>query len=389
MPIGAYAQTTTQPSAAVPQVKYQSQKQLFNENTVTIISGQTSGAFLRLAEDMQNVLDEKNKPGGLRILPVVGTPGPQNILDVLFLRGVDMCMTETDYFDYFKTLDHELYGNIEQKILYIAKLYNTEFYVVAKNNINSLSDLKGRRVSFYNKLSSADISGRNIFKLVGVDVEAVNFDQPVATDKLKKGEIDAMVRLAGAPITAFADLKPEDGMHFVPIEPENIPDGFKSKLLQAYLPAQLRAEDFPNLIPAGETVPTLASSVVLAAYNWPEGSDRYRRLANFINAFFSNFDKFKEKTRHPKWAQTNLAANVNGWTRFKAAQQWLDGKRGATAVIAEISPADPAAASFERFLSHVQARGGGSKPFSNAQIQALKQEFSKWRSSEGAGGPGK
>jgi hypothetical protein len=51
---------------------------------------------------------------------------------VLFLRGVDMCMTETDdYFDYLKGLDADLYGDIGGKINYIAKLYNTEFHILA------------------------------------------------------------------------------------------------------------------------------------------------------------------------------------------------------------------------------------------------------------------
>jgi hypothetical protein len=101
-------------------------KQELNENTVVIVSGQTSGTYLKLTEDLQNVLDRLDT-NELRILPVVGTPGPQSILNVLFLRGVDMCMTETDYSDYLKRLDADLYGDIGSKINYIAKFYNTEF----------------------------------------------------------------------------------------------------------------------------------------------------------------------------------------------------------------------------------------------------------------------
>jgi TRAP transporter TAXI family solute receptor len=380
---GARAQTAPAASPSAPASKYQNKKQDFNENTVTIVSGQTSGAFLKLAEDLQNVLDRREN-NEMRILPIVGTPGPQNILDVMFLRGVDMCMTETDYFDYFKKLDRSLYGNIDQRIHYIAKLFNTEFHIVARKEIQSISDLRGKKVSVYNKLSSADVSGRNMFELLGVNVEIVNYDQPVATDKLKKGEIDAMIRLAGAPINAFADIKPEDGMHFVPIGPDNVPGGFQSPLMQTYLPARLRSEDYPNLIPPGESVSTIASSVVLATYAWPEGTDRYRRVAAFVNAFFNDFDKFKDKTRHPKWQQTNLAAEVQGWTRFKAAQQWLDGKRGDAITGGAAAPAkDPTTASFERFLAHVKTQSG-AKPLNEGQIQSLRQEFNKWRSSEGA-----
>lgn len=361
--------------------KYEAKKQEANENTVIIVSGQTSGTYLKLAEDLQNVLD-KRETNELRVLPVLGTPGPQNIMDILFLRGVDMCMTETDYFEYFKKLDPELYKDIEKKIHYIAKLYNTEFHIVAKTNITSLEQLRGKKVNFYNKLSSADLSGRKLFSMLGLEVEALNLDQATATAKLKSGEIDAVLRLAGAPAEAFTGLKPEDGLHFVPISPEGLSEAGRARfsaVFKEYLPAKLRSEDYPAMIPNGETVSTVASSVVLAAYAWPEGSDRYRRVAKFVQAFFDNFSQLKEKQRHVKWQSTNLAAEVPGWTRFKAAQQWLDTKRRQTA---ETDSGEPTAAAFREFLGiYKESRPGAS--LSEAQSAALWQEFIKWRSSAG------
>ena len=96
-----------------------------------------------------------------------------------------MCMTETDYFDYFKALDTDLYADICSKIKYIAKLYNTEFHILARKDVTSLDQLRGKKVNFYTRLSSADISGRSLFKLLGIEVEALNLDQPVARAKLK------------------------------------------------------------------------------------------------------------------------------------------------------------------------------------------------------------
>jgi len=358
--------------------KYESMKQAANENTVIIVSGQTSGTYLKLAEDLQNVLD-KRETNELRILPVVGTPGPQNLMDIMFLRGVDMCMTETDYSEYFKTLDPDLYAGMDKKIQYIAKLYNTEFHILAKTDITSLEQLRGKKVNFYNKLSSADISGHKLFRLLGIEVEALNLDQPVATAKLKDGEIDAVLRLAGAPVEAFAGFKPEDGLHFVPISPDGMSAEGRARfsaVFKEYLPAKLRSEDYPAIIASGAAVSTVASSVVLAVYAWPEGSDRYRRVAKFVDAFFENFDKLKEKTRHPKWQATNLAAEVPGWTRFKAAQQWLDAKRKQTA---EAEKRDPMAGAFREFLAAQQLSRPGVTP-TEAQSKELWQEFMRWRS---------
>ena len=62
-------------------------KERMNENTVVIVSGQTSGTYLKLAEDLQNVLDRRDTYE-MRILPVTGTPGPQNLMDILFLGAI-------------------------------------------------------------------------------------------------------------------------------------------------------------------------------------------------------------------------------------------------------------------------------------------------------------
>ena len=92
-----------------------------------------------------------------------------------------------------------------------------------------------------------------------------------------------------------------------------------------YFPATLAHEDYPKLVPAGAKIETLSVGTVLAAYNWPENSERYRRIARFVEAFFSKFDELLAPGRHPKWSEVNFAADVPGWKRFPAAQQWLDG----------------------------------------------------------------
>ena len=99
-----------------------------------------------------------------------------------------------------------------------------------------------------------------------------------------------------------------------------------TRLSDKYFPATLRHEDYPRLIAAGNTINTLAVGTVLGAFNWPEKSERYKRIARFVDAFFSKFDNFLAPSRHPKWSEVNLAAEVPGWKRFPAAQQWLESR---------------------------------------------------------------
>jgi hypothetical protein len=90
-----------------------------------------------------------------------------------------------------------------------------------------------------------------------------------------------------------------------------------------YLPAKLSSDEYPNLLPPDETIDTIATSVLLASFNWPEDSERYRRMAKFVDAFFSKFDEFHKPPRHPKWAEASINIKVPGWERFKAADDWI------------------------------------------------------------------
>ena len=64
-----------------------------NQNTVTVISGNPNGTYLYLAYDMSAVLDYGTD---LRVLPIIGKGGYQNVMDVLHLRGIDLCITQSN-----------------------------------------------------------------------------------------------------------------------------------------------------------------------------------------------------------------------------------------------------------------------------------------------------
>ena len=63
---------------------------------------------------------------------------------------------------------------------------------------------------------------------------------------------------------------------------------------------------------------------VLAAYNWAPNTERYRKLALFVDAFFTKFPTFQNPPFHPKWKEVSLSAPLPDWQRFPAAKQWLE-----------------------------------------------------------------
>ncbi len=353
---------------------YQDRKKQANESVVTIMGSGTASPYTLLAEDIQNVVDEPDLPNGLRVLPILGRGGAQSAIDVLMLKGVDMGVIEQDDAAKAKQKDPVVFNNLDQRLFYITKLANSEFQVIARKEIKSLSDLEGKKVNFFKKLSSTEIACDTIFKTLKINVKPMYLDQEEAAAKLKSGEIDAFARYAGAPHGAFKGFRGEDGFHMVPIDSETLGAEKYGELLKLYTPALLKSEYYPPLIAPDKPVPTIAGSMLLVVYNWPTNSERYARVAKFVNKFFDNISKFQGPGRHPKWKEINIAYEVPGWNRFKPAQMWLDAHKEAENANAS---GGKVRADFDAFLKTRQVAGNS---ISKEQRDALFQQFMAWYS---------
>jgi uncharacterized protein len=157
----------------------------------------------------------------------------------------------------------------------------------------------------------------------------------------------------------------------VPLTEANLPKERFTNLMELYIPTALTHEQYPQLIPDSETVPTIASSVVLAVYAWPEDSDDYQRVAEFVRVFFDNIGQFLDPSRHPKWREINLAATVPGWLRFKPAQEWLDTNKPS------LRSVDNMKHQFEMFVQQHQSTSG-KRALTNAEEEALYERFLSW-----------
>ena len=350
--------------------KYQEEKRAANSSTVTIIGSSTSSTFTKLIEDIQNVLDDP-KTNELRILPVLGRGASQNVHDIMFLKGIDMGVVDSGFLQAYKEKDPVLYGNIDQRVQYVAKLLNSELHLLAPRSVKSYEDLRGKKVNLWKPASVTAAVTSSVFTLLDIDIQPVYLDTDAAFEALKNGDIAAMARMGGAPQADYDKVTSENGWHFVPLSETTLSPGKFGRLMGAYLPAQLRHEHYPKIISQGETVSTVASGIMLAVYNWPEGSERYQKLEAFTRKFFDNIDKFRDESRHPKWKEINLAADVPGWVRFKPAQMWLENQKGASAEQPEMRVA------FEKFLSEYVSKTN-SGVLTNAQRDAFYNQFVKW-----------
>jgi TRAP transporter TAXI family solute receptor len=336
-------------------------KQALNQNTVTLISGTIGGTYVQIGADLASVLDDGNK---LRVLPIVGRGSVQSVADILFLQGVDLGIVRADTLDYLERKGFA--KDIKKQFTYVTKLYNEEMYVIASKSIRSLADLNGKKVSVDLPNGGTFVTASIVFERLGLKPNLVYIEQRISMEMLKKGEIDAVIAVGGKPyksVSAFKDDR--DRFHFVPVD-------YAKPLQGDYLPAALTAKDYPNLIAEGERVDTIAVPAVLAAYNWAPNTDRYRKLALFVDAFFTKFPTFQNPPFHPKWKEVSLSAPLQDWQRLPIADQWLKSHN-----IEAVTRAR-----FDDFLKQSPATAASVKNDTDREV--LFKQFQAWEADKNA-----
>jgi uncharacterized protein len=260
--------------------------------------------------DMARALTAYAGNNGLRMLPIAGAGASQNAEDVMLTRGIDLGIVQTDVLDDIKR--NPPFPGVEKYLQYISKLYARQVQILAGPDIQSIDDLKGKKVNLGLRDSGTYTTATTIFKTLGVGPDVTNLPDALALEKLRRGEISALVYVATKPSRLFQDIRPDENLHFLPIT-GNLPP--------VYRPITVTSNDYPELVSNDAPVKTVEVGTVLVVYNWPTNSEHYQRVRRFVETFFTHIKDVQAS--HPKWHQFDVASSVSGWTRLSPAAHWL------------------------------------------------------------------
>jgi uncharacterized protein len=336
-----------------------------NRGVVELETGSSAGISVRIAEDLANVI---NDGATRRVVPVVGKGSLANLTDLKLLRGIDLAILQTDTLDYAR--EQQLFPGIEGSITYIAKLYNEEFHLLARTEVNGIADLANRKINVDVRDGGTAITARRIFDLLKLPVTFTNDPSEVALGKLHSGQIAALAFVAGKPAPLFRDIKQEDGLHLLAVP-------FNPATAAGYLPARVTAADYPGLVPQNRPIDTIAVGTVLVAANLQQTPERYRNVVNFVEAFFTGFQSLLEPGHHPKWREVNLAAELAGWRRYPPAEQWLQRNLQA----AKAPNPQEVMAMFARFVDERRQSMGGAAMTEPEKLD-LFQQYQRWQTAQ-------
>jgi TRAP-type uncharacterized transport system substrate-binding protein len=331
-------------------------RQRQNNWTVGIAGGNMDGTYLRFADELGKVLDDGDE---LRVLPTISRGAAANLQDLLYLRGIDVAFTQSDVFEYFRT--QRKTPNLDTRVQYIIRLPLAELHVTARADIHTLEDLRGQKVVFGPPGSSPTLTGPIVFPRLGIPVEPVFVDFSTGMKMLRSGEVAGLLGVVSKPVDFWSKMPANEGLHLLPVP-------YTKAVADLYAIGEFTNADYPNLIPPGQRIDTIAVPSVLAVYNWPKNTDRYRRVERFIQYLFARWDKLIQPPFHPRWRDVNLAATVPGWTRFSVSEEML-----------RRLPQDLTDQAMARDFQTYMAREVRTTPRSEAERDTLFRQFMLWR----------
>lgn len=346
------------PSAAAAGESEESERA--NRWTVGLSGGLLEGAYIKFASEIGRVVDDGEN---LRVLPVLTKGSVQNVNDLLYLRGIDAGLVSADTFD--EIIKAGKIKNIENRIQFITQVHVNLLQLMVRGDIKTLSDLKGQKVAVAAKGSSSAELGIKVLQRFGVTADVQNIGWTAGLEKVKSGEFAGVFSaFAKGGTTLYSSVDKSTGLHLLSIPFDKFADEY-------YVPVILGNEDYPNLFNPGETVETLGSPVVLAVYNWPRGTDRFRKVARFIEYFFNRFEDLRKPPYQAAWKEINPAAKVPGWKRYWYAEEML----------AKYLAARGTGSSDTAGVASQTANPGDAGP-QTAEQRRLFKEFLEWKKTQ-------
>jgi len=280
------------------------------DSAVSMVTGSATGTYFRFGNDIKNTLDTID-------ISVESSKGSlDNVEKISTDNAIGLGIVQADVLGFLKRSKNPQFQEIYDNVRLIMPLYPEEIHVIATKKIRRFSDLNGKRIIVGAKGSGSWLTSMNMFRLTGVTPKELLRETPEkGMVAVLKGEADAMVFVAGKPVTLFKNLEDLaispayqamlDEVHFIAIEDD--------ALLTEYQPATLHNADY-NYI--SKDIPTIAvaSALVARHYDAEAEAEQCTRINSISQAIISQLDALK-KTGHPKWQQVDPQTDIAIWQR--------------------------------------------------------------------------
>ena len=266
-----------------------------------IVTGNVTGTYIKIGEDIKKIAE----PSHISLQVFESAGSIQNVFDVRRKRGIQLGIVQSDVLDYIRDISDDLeLKTIAAKLAAVYPLYKEEVHVLGDLSLKTLQDLHGKRVAIGPQRSGTYLTAKTIFFQTGITPsKEVFLGGKEALDSLRRGEIDAMLYVAGAPATLFSEsTTADDKFQLI---------GVDDKALDSYLTA---------VIPAGtykwqeSDVKTVAVKAVLITFSY--AGEQCQNVAKVAKIIHEN-KAWLDANGHPKWREVNLDERLPKWPQYE------------------------------------------------------------------------
>jgi len=266
---------------------------------LVLASGSKGGSYLSIASSIRAAASRESLG-----ISVVSSPGSAQNLMAVAHGQADLGMTQLDVLLHMGLRFPKMLSSIRVAL----PLYREEILVLVRKDakLKTLADLEGKRVGVGLLGSGTSITASLLLKFHGlvprIDVETVDESSAESLSALRKGQLDAVFVVGGAPVAALSALPAEAAkeLQILPLDEHTLaPASREFSQLGLRLPYEvttLPAKSYPWL-----TKPVKVLSTPCLLVSSSRASDE--RIGAVIDAVVANGDVFE----HPKLGGFDLA----------------------------------------------------------------------------------
>ncbi len=270
----------------------------------SMATGGTTGTYYPLGTAIAQVISQYTKN-----VKVEARSTGASVANINLLKDgqADMAFVQNDIAFYAYNGVEVFNGKKVDNIAGMMALYPEHIQIVtlADSGINSVADLKGKRVAVGAAGSGVEANAKQILEAYGLSFDDLALADHVsfkdAVQKLKNNQLDAAFLTAGYPTAAVNELAASKAIKLIPIDDEH------AKALKAKYPFYVQ-----DIIPAGtykgvdQDVKTVAVKAILIVRKDIPADVVY----NMLQAIFAHTDEIAKA--HAKGAMINLDNAVDG-----------------------------------------------------------------------------
>jgi TRAP-type uncharacterized transport system substrate-binding protein len=277
---------------------------------VSVLTDGIADPGSRATRAVNQLADYASHLTNVRVLPISGHGAAANVRDLLYLRGVDFAVLNNDVLAFLDQTGQ--YPDARRRIRYVTHLFDQKVFLLVRNDINAIEDLRGRRLVVLSEAGASRVTAKALFGLRKIDVTVEAIGPGELVDDGSLGKFDGVLLLSDELDRVRIGAQMRQDFHLLPI-------ALTPELQKTYQSAVIEAQEAVGFSNAAN-VDTVAVSALLAVFNWTPTQGRYADATNFIAALFSNLKGLRQQSSNSIWRQADISAQSPGWIRFPAVQ---------------------------------------------------------------------